>query len=207
MLPEDAGGAGHSLEALCLVLDNICREDSSLGGIIFTNALAQEILLAADAKPLLSEITDGTETPSTFLIGFQTMCNPSETHELPAASENGDGHTLSGTADYVVLGNIAGHVLLPAKINNSRAYSFFLVDTAAAGVTMSEPVVSHGLHACPAVDMTLKSVPARLVGAADEGEACFNKAAIIMQLAAAAMSCGIMKGAVKEAFAYCSERV
>lgn len=207
MLPEDAGGTGHGMEALCVILDNICREDSSLGGIIFTNTLAQQIFLAADAKSQLTGITDGTETPADYLIAFQTLCNPSEIRQLPAASQNGQGYTLSGSVDYLVLGNIAGHALIPARTGNKQAYSFFLLDMSGNGISLSEPVVSHGLHACPAVDMTLKSAPATLVGTEGQGDEMFKSAATLMQLAAAAMSCGIMKGAVKEAFSYCSERV
>ncbi|MDY6903281.1 MAG: acyl-CoA dehydrogenase family protein [Thermodesulfobacteriota bacterium] len=207
MLPEDTGGTGHGIEAFCVILDNICREDSSLGGILYTTTLAQQIMLAADAKSILSGITDNSDNPADFLIAFQTLCNPSEVRQLPAATGNGNGYTLSGTVDYLVLGNIAGHALIPASTGGQNEYSFFLVAMKASGITVSEPVVSHGLHACPAVDVTLKSTPATLVGAEGQGAACFKAVTPMMQLAAAAMSCGIMKGAVKEAFAYCSERV
>ncbi len=207
MLPEDAGGTGHGIDALCVILDNICREDSSLGGILFTSTLAQQIFLAADEKARLIQIVGEADTPAAFLIAFQALNNPGETRQLPIASQNRGKYSLSGTADYLVLGNIADQALIPARLGDGRGYSFFLVSTSAGGVTLSEPVVSHGLHGCPAVDMEMESTPGTLVGSEGEGAACFKKAADVMQLAAAAMSSGIMKGAVKEAFAYCSERV
>lgn len=207
MLPEDAGGTGHGIDALCVILDNICREDSSLGGILFTSTLAQQIFLAADEKAQLIQIVGEADTPAAFLVAFQALNNPGETRQLPIASQNEDNFSLSGTADYLVLGNIADQALIPARVGDGRGYSFFLVSTSADGVAMSDPVVSHGLHGCPAVDMEMESTPGTLIGREGEGAVCFKKAADVMQLAAAAMSSGIMKGAVKEAFTYCSERV
>ena len=55
-LPEECGGIGQGISALCIILDHISAADASLGGIIFTNALSQEIMLAAGNKDLLADI-------------------------------------------------------------------------------------------------------------------------------------------------------
>jgi len=81
-----------------------------------------------------------------------------------------------------------------------------MIDMDDPAVSISDPVISHGLHACPAVDMTLTKASARLVGSIGQGHEYFEKAAARMKLAAAAMSCGIMKGSFDEAMSYCSER-
>ncbi|MCD6569098.1 MAG: acyl-CoA dehydrogenase family protein, partial [Deltaproteobacteria bacterium] len=52
-LPEDIDGIGQGISALCVILDNICQVDASLGGIILANAIAQEIMLSANSKDLL----------------------------------------------------------------------------------------------------------------------------------------------------------
>src|SRR4030042_5413303 len=52
-LPEKYGGTGGGINTLCTVLDQICQVDSSLGGILFTCALSQEIMLQAGAEDLL----------------------------------------------------------------------------------------------------------------------------------------------------------
>ena len=54
-LPEDLGGIGQGISTLCVVLESICRTDASLGAIIFTNALAQEIILRSGSGELLRE--------------------------------------------------------------------------------------------------------------------------------------------------------
>ena len=56
-LPEELGGATRAVRALCTVLDDVCRADASLGGIIFTNALAQEIITQADDMEALGKLT------------------------------------------------------------------------------------------------------------------------------------------------------
>ncbi|MEZ4567668.1 MAG: hypothetical protein R2860_12190 [Desulfobacterales bacterium] len=43
------------------------------------------------------------------------------------------------------------------------------------GIETSKPVYSLGLHACPAVDVSFKNVPANLVGKAGEGKLYFDK--------------------------------
>ncbi len=204
-LPEDLGGVGHDIGGLCLVLNNICQEDSSLGAIIFTNAFAQQILLAAGAGDLLKGITE-QETPEKFLVACPVLCNPAEMPLKVTAEKNGDQYALSGSVDYVVMGGFAGHALLPANVPGGEGFGWFLVDLADATVSKSEPVMSHGLHACPAVDIDLKKAAARPVGDISQGGAYFEKTAAPMQLAAAAMSAGIMKGSFNEAVGYCRQR-
>lgn len=204
-LPQTLGGVGHDLEGLCLVLDNICQEDSSLGAIIFTNTFAQQILLAAGADELLKEITE-QENPENFLIACPILSNPSEMPLQAAAVKDVQDYTISGSVDYVVMGGFVGKALLPATAQGSDGYGWFLVDLSDPAVSKSDPIMSHGLHACPAVDIELNKVAAKPVGAIDQGNACFETTAATMQLAAAAMSCGIMKGSFNEAVGYCRDR-
>ncbi|MEZ4577964.1 MAG: hypothetical protein R2875_08140 [Desulfobacterales bacterium] len=51
-------GGSVRASALCVLLENICREDSSLGGIILTTCAAHEILLAAGNDELLKKLTE-----------------------------------------------------------------------------------------------------------------------------------------------------
>ena len=205
-LPEDTGGIGHGLEALCILLDNICREDSSLGGIIFTVTLAQDILLAAGEKEFLGRMTENQNSVRDCLIACPTLCNPAEVDLSALAERSGDQYSISGSIEYLVLGNLAKTALVPALTDDRKGYSFFLVDPTDSSLAMSDPVFSHGLHACPAVDITLDKTPATLAGSFGQGHEYFEKAAARMQLAAAAMSCGIMKGSFDEAVSYCAER-
>ena len=205
-LPEECGGIGQGMSALCVILDHISAVDASLGGIIFTNALAQEIMLAAGCKDLLAGITAQAADVRSALIACPAFCNPAETPTPLEAVKMKDTYLLSGTLEYVVLGSLASHALVPACIKGQEGYTFFLIDLADTGLSKSAPIFSLGLHACPAVDLTLAGIKGILVGQEGEGATQFELASDRMHAAAAAMQCGIMKGSFKEALAYSQER-
>ena len=125
---------------------------------------------------------------------------------LAEARQEGDGFRLSGSVEYVVLGAMAGHAVIPAHLGCKDDYTFFAVNLSDAGITVSEPVLSLGLHACPAVDMTFDNVAAERVGEADRGSVYFGAMADLLHAAAAAMALGVMKGSFKEAFAFSQQR-
>ena len=200
-LPEDLGGIGQGISTLCVVLESICRTDASLGAIIFTNALAQEIMLRSGSGELLRE-------PSSrgALLAFSAYSDPLEHKDLPLAARGKKGYTLSGPANYVVLAPIAAHALIPARISGQEGYSFFLVNLSHPKVKKSEPVFSLGAHACPVADITLDAAEAVLVGREGKGAEGFKEAAGMMYAAAAAISLGIMRGSFDYALAYSNER-
>lgn len=206
-LPEECGGIGQDIGALCVILDHISAADASLGGIIFTNALSQEIILAAQRKDALTSITGNAADANAALIACAAFANPSENGVAVEAVYTKDTYALNGFIEYVVLGGIAGHALVPAKIKGQQnGYSYFLVDTAERGYAKSDPVVSLGLHACPAVDVKLTGIEGKLIGQAGEGAKYFSKASDRMHAAVAAIQCGIMKGSFREAFDYSQQR-
>ena len=104
------------------------------------------------------------------------------------------------------MGGFAGQALLPVTVQGGEGFDWFLVDLSDPAISKSEPIMSHGLHACPAVDISLNKALAKPVGDTGQGAALFEKTAATMQLAAAAMSCGIMKGSFNEAVNYCRQR-
>ena len=205
-LPEQCGGIGQGMSALCVILEHICEVDASLGGIIFTNALAQEIMLSAGSKDILAGIMQQATNARSALIACPAFCNPGETQTQLEAVKNGEAFILGGILEYVVLGSLAAHALVPARIKGQEGYTFFLIDLADAGLSKSAPIFSLGLHACPAVDLTLVGVKGILVGQEGEGATQFEQASDRMHSAVAAMQCGIMKGSFKEALAYSQER-
>jgi alkylation response protein AidB-like acyl-CoA dehydrogenase len=206
MLPEELGGIGGSISTLCVILENICRADSSAGGIIFTNALSQEIMLTAGANDLAKKIFPGASTAGEALVAFPSFVDPALTDKLPMAAKKGKGYTLTGTLDFLVLGGLASRAIIPARFKDGSSYSFFLVDLSDKGIEKSEPIFTLGLHACPAVDVTINGVKARLIGEQGKGGAYFKQISPLMHVAAAAMNTGIMRGSFNEALAYSKER-
>jgi alkylation response protein AidB-like acyl-CoA dehydrogenase len=205
-LPEECGGIGQDMGALCIILDHISAVDASLGGIIFTNALSQEIMLASGNKDTLASIMGKASDAKSALIACPSFCNPSETGTTLEAVKIKDNYILNGAIEYVVLGGISGHALVPARIKGQEGYTFFLIDLADKGLTKGAPIFSLGLHACPAVDLTMVGVEGTLIGQEGGGAKCFDQASDRMHSAVAAMQCGIMRGSFQEALAYSQER-
>ncbi len=205
LLPESMNGMNQGMSALSVVLESICQEDSSLGGIIFTTTAAQELILAAGSYSQLETISKA-ETISDFLIALPVFNNPSEVKHMVQYKKSGDDYVLSGNLDYVVLGGLAGHALIPANSPGSTKYAYFLVDLHQNGITKSEPVLSLGLHACPAVDIAMNNVKGVLIGEEHKGSECFQRMSDRMHAASASMSLGIMKGSFREALDYARKR-
>lgn len=205
-LPEECGGSGQGISALCVILDHISAVDAGLGGILFTNALAQEILLAANAQDMLKVTVEKASDARSALIACPAFCDPCETKSTLEAVQVNGTYRLSGAIGYVVLGGLAGHMLVPARVKGQDGYTFFLVNKEEKGLGTGSPVFSLGLHACPAVDVKCDSVQAVPVGSEGSGSGHFNRASDRMHAAVAAMQCGIMKGAFQEALSYSQER-
>jgi len=205
-MPEELEGGGMDMVALCLALQTLCRYDASIGGVVFTDALAKEILVASADAAALTDVLSREGDALQSLIAFPSYRDPSEATSLTAVAADGGSYTLIGDIESVVLAGIASTLVLPAAIEGQDGYSFFTIDLSGSGITVSSPVVCLGLRACPAADLSLDGAAARLVGKAGEGAKYFDAAAARMGAAAAAMSLGIMKGSFEEALEYARQR-
>ena len=205
-LPDSAGWVGMGAGALCVVLEELGRQDASLGAIVLTNCLAQEILLAAGNTGLLKDRTDRAEKVTGFLLACPLFNNPSEIRHMATVIEADGRSFLSGKLEYLVLGGVAGAAVVPAAKEGQGSYSYYLIDLNQPTVTIGEPVLSLGLHCCPAVDTEFHRTEAVRVGRVGDGAALFSRAAARLHPAAAALSSGIMKGAFDEALSYAGER-
>lgn len=205
-VPEEHDGGAMGVGALSLVLKDIARTDASLSGVIFTNALAQELVMAAGDGALLAGFASNGSW-NDALIAFPSFDNPANYHGLVAKRLDDGRFSLTGKVEYVVLAGLASRALLPATIEGERrGYSLFLVDLASAGIEVGDPVLSLGMHSCPAVDLELSGAGGTLIGEEGAGPRYFDECADKMSIAAAAVSVGIMEGCVEEALQYSRER-
>ena len=207
LLPEQLDGIGRQLGPYCTVLKGICEIDAGVGGILFANTFAQEVLLLAEAEEVLASIVKSGAGVLPFLTGFQIFNNPSETGPIPRAEKTDRGYRLSGTAEYVVLGGTARRCLVPASFAGNPSFSYFLVDCENNAVHRSEPIISLGLHACPAVDLEFEKVEGILVGREGMGQHYFSMACERLFCAMAAMALGVITGSFKSAFDYSRKRI
>ena len=184
ILPEELEGTGMGIAALCRLLGELAREDASLAAIIFTTNVAHSILLAAGEVQMLRELSTDAKHAQEFLIAFPVFNNPSEIAPKVFAEQTSGKFKLQGQVDYLVLGSIARYGLIPAFIEKSPLYSLFLVDLQKPSAQVSDPVLSLGLHACPAVDVVFDGTNSRQVGNIGSGPAYFETGTAKLHLAA-----------------------
>jgi alkylation response protein AidB-like acyl-CoA dehydrogenase len=193
-LPEAQGGAG--LTALCLLLERLCQADASLGGILFTNALAQALVMAAEGEEGVSGLRGDSDC--LFLIR-----EPRRHHGFPEASFL-NAYSLTGRVDLLVVATLrSGRYPRPGSLRGGYSPSRGFADP---GMRKSPPVLTLGLAACPAVDATLAEVRGRLLGERDQGRRYLHSVWGPMHAAAGAMNAGIMRGACQAALDYARTR-
>jgi alkylation response protein AidB-like acyl-CoA dehydrogenase len=135
-IPEELGGAGGSIEDLCVMIDEAAA--ALVPGPVATTALAT---LVVTDPALLEALAAGQKTAGVAL----------------SADISYDGGTATGSAKFVLGGLVDGVLLLPAGDR------WILVDAAADGVTVeplsatdfSRPLASVELAAAPATAIEL----------------------------------------------------
>lgn len=205
-VPEELEGGGKDMVALCLALQTLCRYDAGIGGVVFTDALAKEVLIASSDAAALADVISNAGDALESLIAFPSYRDPAEGTSLAAVANEYGSYELSGDIESVVLAGVASTAVLPAAVEGRPGYSFFVVSLNGGGVTTGRPVLSLGFRACPTGDLALERAEARLVGKAGEGARYFEAAAARMGAAAAAISLGIMKGSFETALEYARQR-
>jgi alkylation response protein AidB-like acyl-CoA dehydrogenase len=177
-----------------------------VAAVLFAHAAALEIMsLGAEAdKQNGRAIYQLLAEPDGIPLAIQSYHSTDEI-DLPAV--NGEGrHLLSGKLSFLVLGGLARYAVVPGTRQPGRGSSYYLVDLFADGVVKSAPILTLGLQAAQAVDVTFDQVQARLIGAENQGELYFRKMRSRMSRPAAAISVGIMSGSLQAAIDYARQR-
>lgn len=206
ILPETMDGFGRQITPLCIILNQICRIDAGMGGILFTNAACQDIILNAGSPDLLASIVKSAERADQMLIAGPLFDHPGSTEADLVATGQADRLLLSGSVSSVANGNIAHWGLFPAIDGQSRELTYFLVDLHQDAITVSPPIISLGMHACPLVDITFTAAEARQVGKRGKGLSYFDSMYSRLSVAAAAMANGVAEASLEEACSYAKKR-
>jgi alkylation response protein AidB-like acyl-CoA dehydrogenase len=161
-VPAALGGAGYSFLEQALVFEEAGR--SLLCAPYFSNvALATQLLLGLADDPTAAELLQSTVTGSALIAVAMTEDNGRwdvEGIELQA-SRGADRFLLTGAKNYVIDGNIADLLLVPARAGADL--SLFVVEAGAPGLSRT-PLETLDLTRKQA-RVTFTQTPARLIGA------------------------------------------
>jgi alkylation response protein AidB-like acyl-CoA dehydrogenase len=201
MLPEEHGGTGQGMAALCEILCALAKADASFAAVLFINAMGQSALLKWGQKEIIDKHV------SSELIAFPAYDLPSDLPRTARAEKEGDGYSLSGKVEYLPLAPVAQALIVPAETGDQDRLGFFIIDAMANGVAIGEPVLSLGLRNCPAADIELSG--AKVSGDAllcSDAGADYPALAALFRTAAAALAVGVCEGSFEAAKAYAKDR-
>lgn len=198
--------SGNGISVLCAILEALSRTDASFAAILLTHAFAYALLGASGMTGVIDSAPCESGLKNHPLFAFQTFTSSNSTHSSVVAERNGDRYLLSGNIDYLVCGNLASHAVLAAAEKDADSTLFFMVDLQSNGVLLSDTILSLGLHACPAANVSLKSVAAMPLANEPGDLIKYSDIYGYMELAASAISLGLIRGAIKDALTYAFTR-
>lgn len=201
ILPEERGGSGMGMRALCEILREVAAVDAGIAAVIFVSNLARSALFRWGAPEGLDPVD------SASLIAFPVYELPRDLPRNLVAEKKGDGYLLSGSVEYLALAPVAGALLLPVQVKGTDRIGFFVADPKTEGIRVGEPVLSLGLRTCPAADVSFDRVTLPegnlLCEDADSG---YPLLAASFGPAAAALAVGVLTGSYEAAMQYARDR-
>ncbi|RBM15596.1 acyl-CoA dehydrogenase [Prauserella sp. PE36] len=197
-VPERYGGVGATLAESCVVLHELGRTLTPCP--LFGSAVlaAQALLATGDTDAcarLLPGIAEGSRIAALAWSGPEGNWSP----EQPAVQA--DGSTLTGTASYVLDGDLADVLLVAARTGEGTG--LFEVDTAAAGVRREHTPSLDPARRLATVD--LAGVPARRLDRGDYTP-CLRHVRDVALVALAAEQAGAAERALEATVEYSLQR-
>ena len=142
--PETYSGGEMGLLENCLIIEELCRNDPSLGGALAQASYAAECILkygsAAQKEKYLPEIAEGKIRSSGAFIEGVRGCEV-ENIETSARKE-GDKWTINGSKKYVINAGQSGFYIVLCNTGDEntpieKRQSMFLVDAGLTGIKVS----------------------------------------------------------------------
>lgn len=215
LVPEAYGGVGGTYAMFAAVLEELARHDGGLAlAVEAHNGLCcQHILLAGNEdvrRRYLPALASGAK------IGSWCLSEPgsgSDAAALTTRAERKDGaYLLNGSKQFITNGARAGTYVVMARTSGecgADGVSAFVVDRNTPGLIVGKKEDKLGMRSSDTVLVTFEnaSVPAaNLLGAEGEG---FDTVKHVLQrgrIMIAAVSLGLLRGALEEAARYARER-
>lgn len=199
-LPEEYGGSGMDLAALCILLEEVGR------AVAPVPAYATLVLGALPVAEFGSEeqkrrLLPGVANGETILSASLVETGDSAT----SARHDGTGWRLEGIRPFVPLAGIAHRVLVPARRDGGEA-GVFLVDPRTDGVSLETQETTNRELECVMRLASVRVPENDLLGASDGGEEILRWTEDRALLALCAMQLGVAERALRITADYSSER-
>ena len=214
--PEQYGGQEYGILENALVVEEFCRQDSSLGIAISLADFASEIILRFGTedqkKKYLIPIAKGEAISSG---GFTEPDHGSDiTMMNTSAVKKGDEYIINGVKTFITNGTISNFVLLLCQTNpeakpSYRGQSVILVDRDTPGFTSTDVGEKMGIRMTSTGELSFNDVRvpiSNLVGEENRGFYQVLEFFDESRIEIAAQALGIAQGSFDRAMAYTKQR-
>ncbi|MBW1666796.1 MAG: acyl-CoA dehydrogenase family protein [Deltaproteobacteria bacterium] len=214
--PEQYGGQEYGILENALVVEEFCRQDSSLGIAISLADFASEIILRFGTedqkKKYLIPIAKGEAISSG---GFTEPDHGSDiTMMNTTAVKKGDEYIINGVKTFITNGTISNFVLLLCQTNpeakpSYRGQSVILVDRDTPGFTSTDVGEKMGIRMTSTGELSFNDVRvpiSNLVGEENRGFYQVLEFFDESRIEIAAQALGIAQGSFDRAMAYTKQR-
>jgi len=215
MIPEEYGGAGQSMMAMTVVLEELARHDGAFALLVEAHnglCLGHLKLAANEAqkKKWLPELASGRMIGSWCLS--EPHCGTDAAALTTRAEKTSAGWVLNGQKMWVTSGKRAGLYVIMAKTKpepGSRTISAFVVERGTKGLEIGEPEDKMGMRGSDTVPLSLENceVPSsNLLGELHHGYVDALKVLDEGRFLIGALAVGLGRGCLEEAVRYAAER-
>ncbi len=213
--PEKYSGQDLGLLDDVLVIETLCRKDSTIGGALALSKYGAECVAKYAADDLkekyLPQVMEGKMLSSAAIFepGHNTDMAVLDTR----AVKEGDGWVINGEKAYVINGADAGFYVVLCQTDDSakagKGLSMFLVDAGTAGITADPVAYKLGLRNTSTAHVKLENVKvpaANLIGKEGDGYKQAQEFLDVSRIIMAAMATGTAQGALDRTLEYSKER-
>ena len=213
--PEKYSGMDLGLLEGVLVIEALCRKDSTIGGALALASYGAECLLKYASDDLkekyLPQVIEGQMLSACAI--FEQGCSSTVSQMSTTAVKDGDQWVINGEKSYVINGGQAGFYTILCQTDTQaeagKGLSMFLVEADQPGLTATRVDYKLGLRNTVTADLKLENVKvpaANLLGKEGAGSSQAQAFLDISRIIMAAMAAGTAQGALDRMMEYTKER-
>ncbi|MCS7122185.1 MAG: acyl-CoA dehydrogenase family protein, partial [Archaeoglobaceae archaeon] len=212
-LPEEFGGANLDFLSCIIIIEELCRADSSVGSAIVTASLGCPMIkyfgTEEQMQKYLPSITGGKTTSAIAITEPDAGSDVAAIKSRAEKVEN--GWILNGSKTFITNGSISDWLIVLAKTNVSAGYrgiSAFIVERSFKGFE-ARKIKKMGLNCHDTAELFFKNVfipKENLVGVENAGFYQLMRFFNESRVAVAAVQIGIAIGAYERALDYAKQR-
>jgi alkylation response protein AidB-like acyl-CoA dehydrogenase len=212
--PEEYGGSGAGVLALCLAIEELSRADAATGLLLADQELGSLPILLAANESQRKKYLPGLAAGRLAAFALTEPCAGSDVAQLRCrAVRDGDSYVLNGTKNFITNGGVAEVITVYAVIDPDKPThknaSVFIVEKGTPGFSAGKREKKMGIRCSDTAELIFDEcrVPVEnRLGEEGQGFQVMMKTLDFSRPAVAAQALGIAAGALDYAIGYAKER-